>query len=87
LSGAHTHVVVLPQARLESILEAALESRASRSWVERVQGRRGGPKVKQHRKLDKVSTGYPIAHTEVVVDKMFEAEASYVVAAAATIRS
>jgi 2-polyprenyl-6-methoxyphenol hydroxylase-like FAD-dependent oxidoreductase len=84
LSGPHPHVVVLPQARLEAILEAALEKCGVKvQWVHRVQGLEP---TAQHVKLtvarlDKVSTGYPIAHTEVVVDKMFEIGAGYVVGA------
>jgi 2-polyprenyl-6-methoxyphenol hydroxylase-like FAD-dependent oxidoreductase len=84
LSGPHAHVVVLPQAHLEAILEAALEkSGVPVHWDHRVQGLEPsaqGVKLTVAR-LDKVSTGYPIAHTEVVVDKMFEVGAGYVVAA------
>jgi len=84
LSGPHPHVVVLPQARLESILEAALEKTGVKvHWDHRVQGLEptaDGVKLTVAR-LDKVSTGYPIAHTEVVVDKLFEVGAGYVVAA------
>ena len=84
LSGPHPHVVVLPQARLESILEAALERCGVKvQWVHRVQGLEP---TAEHVKLtvarlDKVSTGYPIAHTEVVVDKVLEIGADYVVGA------
>ena len=84
LSGAHRHVVVLPQARLEAILEGALEKSGGKvQWDNRVQGLdASAEKVRLNvAKLDKVSTGYPIAHTEVVVDKMFEVEAQYVIAA------
>jgi 2-polyprenyl-6-methoxyphenol hydroxylase-like FAD-dependent oxidoreductase len=84
LPGPHAHVVVLPQARLEAILEAALEKCGVKvHWDHRVQGLEP---TAEHVKLtvarlDKVSTGYPIAHTEVVVDKMLEIGTSYVVGA------
>ena len=84
LSGPHAHVVVLPQAHLESILEAALEKSGVKvHWDHRVQGLEPtaeGVKLTVAR-LDKVSTGYPIAHTEVVVDKLLDVGAGYVVAA------
>ena len=84
LSGPHAHVVVLPQAHLESILEAALEQSGVKvHWDHRVQGLEPtseGVKLTVAR-LDKVSTGYPIAHTEVVVDKLLEIGAGYVLAA------
>jgi len=84
LSGPHAHVVVLPQAHLESILEGALEKTGVKvNWDHRVQGLEpaaDGVKLTVAR-LDKVSTGYPIAHTEVVVDKLFDVTADYVVAA------
>src|SRR5262249_12158111 len=59
-------VVVLPQSRLEKLLEAALEERGIEvQWDHRVRD------IRPHdsgvtigvAKLDKVSTGYPIAHT------------------------
>jgi 2-polyprenyl-6-methoxyphenol hydroxylase-like FAD-dependent oxidoreductase len=84
LPGPHAHVVVLPQANLETILEAALEKSGVKvNWDHRVQGLEAaadGVKLAVAR-LDKVSTGYPIAHTEVVVDKLFDVRAGYVVAA------
>ena len=84
LPGPHAHVVVLPQAHLESILEAALEKSGVKvHWDHRVQGLEPtaeGVKLTVAR-LDKVSTGYPIAHTEVVVDKLFDVGTGYVVAA------
>jgi 2-polyprenyl-6-methoxyphenol hydroxylase-like FAD-dependent oxidoreductase len=84
LSGPHAHVVVLPQAHLESILEAALEKIGVKvHWDHRVQGLEAtaaGVKLTVAR-LDKVSTGYPIAHSEVVVDKIIDVGADYVVAA------
>jgi 2-polyprenyl-6-methoxyphenol hydroxylase-like FAD-dependent oxidoreductase len=84
LSGPHAHVVVLPQSRLEAILEAALEKSGVKvHWDHRVQGLE--PKADDVElavaRLDKVSTGYPVAHTEVVVDKMLEVRADYVVGA------
>ncbi len=84
LSGPHPHVVVLPQSSLEAILEAALEKIGVKvHWDHRVQGLESSDEsVKLNvAKLDKVSTGYPVAHTEVVVDKMLETGARYVVAA------
>jgi 2-polyprenyl-6-methoxyphenol hydroxylase-like FAD-dependent oxidoreductase len=84
LSGRHPHVVVLPQSNLESILEAELEKRgATVHWDHRVQGLEStGERVSLSvAKLDKVSTGYPIAHTEVVVDKLVEMGCRYVVGA------
>jgi 2-polyprenyl-6-methoxyphenol hydroxylase-like FAD-dependent oxidoreductase len=84
LSGPHSHVVVLPQSRLEAILEAALEESGVKvQWVHRVQGLEPtADDVKLSvARLDKVSTGYPVAHTEVVVDKLFEIGAAYVVGA------
>ena len=84
LSGPHAHVVILPQSHLESILEKALEkSGVEVRWDHRVQGLESKPdgvKLTVAR-LDKVSTGYPIAHTEVVVDKLFDVSAGYVLAA------
>jgi len=84
LSGPQRHVVVLPQARLESILEEALERNGVKvQWDHRVQSldaAADGVKLGIAR-LDKVSTGYPIAHTEVVVDKMLEVESDFVIAA------
>jgi 2-polyprenyl-6-methoxyphenol hydroxylase-like FAD-dependent oxidoreductase len=82
--GAHPHVLVLPQSRLETVLEDALERKGVKvHWDHRVQaleqGATGVPMTVA--KLEKVSTGYPIAHTEVVVDKLFDVEAAYVVAA------
>jgi len=84
LSGPMSHVVVLPQANLESILEGAVKKLGVPvQWNHRVQGFEPSPgQVKLSvALLDKVSTGYPIAHTEVVVDKMMELGARYVVAA------
>jgi len=84
LSGPTPHVVVLPQAHLESILEAALSKLGVEvEWNHRVQGfEASDERVKLSvARLDKVSTGYPIAHTEVVVDKILESNARYVVAA------
>jgi 2-polyprenyl-6-methoxyphenol hydroxylase-like FAD-dependent oxidoreductase len=84
LSGPHAHVVVLPQSRLESILEAALDKAGVKvHWDHRVQGLEStAEEVKLTvARLDKVSTGYPIAHTEVVVDKLIETGVKYVVAA------
>ena len=84
LPGQHPHVVVLPQARLEAILEAALERCGVKvQWVHRVQGLEPtGEHVKLTvARLDKVSTGYPVAHTEVVVDKLFEVGTGYVIGA------
>jgi len=84
LSGPNPHVVVLPQAHLESIFEGALSKLGVQvMWNHRVQGfEPSADRVKLSvAVLDKVSTGYPIAHTEVVVDKMIELGARYVVAA------
>jgi 2-polyprenyl-6-methoxyphenol hydroxylase-like FAD-dependent oxidoreductase len=84
VSGPHPHVVVLPQSRLEAILETALQKcGVDVHWVHRVQALVPAPdtvKVTVAR-LDKVSTGYPVAHTEVVVDKLFDVETGYVVGA------
>jgi len=82
--GAHPHVLVLPQSSLETILEEAVERKGVKvQWDHRVQAlEQGGTGVPMTvAKLEKVSTGYPIAHTEVVVDKTFDVEAAYVVAA------
>ncbi len=84
LSGDHRHVLVLPQARLEAILETALgKAGLEVHWHHRVQGLDARPDGVRCAvaKLDKVSTGYPIAHTEAVVDELFDAEADYVVGA------
>jgi 2-polyprenyl-6-methoxyphenol hydroxylase-like FAD-dependent oxidoreductase len=84
LNGPHAHVVILPQSHLESILETALEKAGVEvHWDHRVQGLESKPdQVKLNvARLDKVSTGYPIAHTEVVVDKLFDVTAGYVLAA------
>ncbi|HEX4822978.1 MAG TPA: NAD(P)/FAD-dependent oxidoreductase [Candidatus Polarisedimenticolaceae bacterium] len=79
-----TPVVVLPQSKLEALLEAALDKRGIKvHWDHRVQDiapHAAGVKIGVA-KLEKVSTGYPVAHTEVVVDKTFDVEASYIVAA------
>ena len=77
-------VVVLPQSRLEAILEAALDKRGIKvHWDHRVQGIEPGPAGVRLNvaKLEKVSTGYPVAHTESVVDKLFDVDAAYVLAA------
>jgi 2-polyprenyl-6-methoxyphenol hydroxylase-like FAD-dependent oxidoreductase len=84
VAAPHPHVVVLPQSRLEAILEAALEKRGvAVQWDHRVQALEpAADRVNLTvARLDKVSTGYPIAHTEVVVDKLLEIGASYVVGA------
>jgi 2-polyprenyl-6-methoxyphenol hydroxylase-like FAD-dependent oxidoreductase len=84
LAGPHAHVVVLPQSHLESILETALEKAGvAVHWNHRVQGLEAKPDQVELTvaRLDKVSTGYPIAHTEVVVDKFLDASAAYVLAA------
>jgi 2-polyprenyl-6-methoxyphenol hydroxylase-like FAD-dependent oxidoreductase len=84
LTGPHAHVVVLPQSHLESILETALETAGVRvRWDHRVQGLESKPdEVKLTvARLDKVSTGYPIAHMEGVVDKLFDVSPGYVLAA------
>jgi 2-polyprenyl-6-methoxyphenol hydroxylase-like FAD-dependent oxidoreductase len=84
LSGPHPYVVVLPQSRLESILEAALETRGGKvEWDHRVQGLEPSADevALSVAKLDKASTGYPVAHTEVVVDKIIDIGARFVVAA------
>lgn len=84
LGGPFPYVLVLPQSRLEAILEEALRKAGVEVvWDHRVQAIE--PEAAKVRltvaKLDKVSTGYPIAHTEVVVDKTFEMDAAYVVGA------
>lgn len=84
LPGPQKHVVVLPQSKLEVILESALKDRGiAVRWDHRVQGieDRAGFVELTVARLDKVSTGYPIAHTETVVDKLYEIHARYVVAA------
>ena len=84
LPGPYPFAVVLPQSRLESILEAELEKRGLEvEWDHRVQGLEpSADKVQLSvARLDKVSTGYPVAHTEVVVDKLYDMSAKYVVAA------
>ena len=82
--GPFPYVLVLPQSRLEAILEEALRKAGVEvAWDHRVQALE--PDMERVRltvaKLDKVSTGYPIAHTEVVVDKTFDLDAAYVVGA------
>jgi 2-polyprenyl-6-methoxyphenol hydroxylase-like FAD-dependent oxidoreductase len=84
LPGQYALVVVLPQSRLEAILEGALEKCGVKvQWDHRVQGLEpAADEVKLTvARLDKVSTGYPVAHTEVVVDKTLEVRADYVVGA------
>jgi 2-polyprenyl-6-methoxyphenol hydroxylase-like FAD-dependent oxidoreductase len=84
LTGPHAYVVVLPQSHLESILESALEKAGVEvRWDHRVQGLESKPEEVKLTvaRLDKVSTGYPIAHTEVVVDKLIDVSAGYVLAA------
>jgi 2-polyprenyl-6-methoxyphenol hydroxylase-like FAD-dependent oxidoreductase len=82
--GMHPYALVLPQSHLESILEGALEKAGVKvQWDHRAQAVEDGPDHAHLTiaKLEKVSTGYPIAHTEVVVDRTFEVNASYVIAA------
>jgi 2-polyprenyl-6-methoxyphenol hydroxylase-like FAD-dependent oxidoreductase len=82
--GAHPHALVLPQSHLESILEGALEKAGVKvQWDHRAQAIDASDDHAHLTiaKLEKVSTGYPIAHTEVVVDRTFQVDASYVVAA------
>lgn len=84
LGGTYPYVVVLPQARLESMFEAALAKLGVKvQWDHRVSGLETSAESIRLTvaKLDKVSTGYPIAHTEVVVDKVIERGAKFVVAA------
>jgi 2-polyprenyl-6-methoxyphenol hydroxylase-like FAD-dependent oxidoreductase len=84
LSGPHRHVVVLPQSVFESILEETLEKRGVKvEWDHRVQGLEPSAEhvTLSVARLDKVSTGYPVAHMEAVVDKVVEVVASYIVAA------
>jgi 2-polyprenyl-6-methoxyphenol hydroxylase-like FAD-dependent oxidoreductase len=84
LAGPYPQLVVLPQSRLESILEATLERHGLEvEWGHRVQGLEPSAEKVQLAvaKLDKVSTGYPVAHTEMVVDKLHDLSTRYVVGA------
>jgi 2-polyprenyl-6-methoxyphenol hydroxylase-like FAD-dependent oxidoreductase len=84
LPGPYPYLVVLPQSRLESILESALEKRGLEvEWDHRVQGLEpsAGKVQLTIARLDKVSTGYPVAHTEVVVDKLHDLTTQFVVGA------
>lgn len=84
LPGAHPHVLILPQSRLEGILEEALASRGvAVHWEHRAQALEevsGGAELVVA-KLETVSTGYPIARTERVVDRTFDVKAQFVVGA------
>jgi 2-polyprenyl-6-methoxyphenol hydroxylase-like FAD-dependent oxidoreductase len=84
LPGPYPYLVVLPQSRLESILVSALSKRGLEvEWDHRVQGLEPETDKVQLSvaRLDKVSTGYPVAHTEVVVDKLHDHTTRYVVGA------
>ena len=84
LPGPHPNVVILPQSALESILEEALLKLGVKvEWDHRVQSLEPSAEhvALSVARLDKVSTGYPVSHMEVVVDKMIDIVAKYVVAA------
>ena len=84
LPGPYPNVVILPQSALESILEAALfELGIKVEWDHRVQGLEPSAEhvALSVARLDKVSTGYPVSHMEVVVDKIIDIVAKFVVAA------
>jgi 2-polyprenyl-6-methoxyphenol hydroxylase-like FAD-dependent oxidoreductase len=83
-AGESTHLLVVPQSRLESILEDALASRGVRvHWEHRIQSLEAAAEGVDLvvARLDSVSTGYPIARSERVVASMFDLTAKYVIGA------
>ena len=77
-------VLALPQSALEDLLARRLKAKGvSVHWSHRLAGleRRGDTVVAQVQRLEKVSTGYAVAHTEWAVAKVLEVEASFVIGA------
>lgn len=77
-------VLSLPQSTLEGVLAARLEARGVRvRWNHRLAGLEHGKDGVTARveRLAKESSGYAVAHTTWVVDKIFEFRASFVVGA------
>jgi 2-polyprenyl-6-methoxyphenol hydroxylase-like FAD-dependent oxidoreductase len=84
LPGDHRFALVLPQSKLEGLLEQRLKSRKIRvSWNHRLARLETTPDgaVAEVEKLGKQSMGYPIAHTEWAVEKRIPVRAAFVVGA------
>ncbi len=84
LEGDFPYALVIPQAHLESILEARLKTKKVKvHWNHRVQDiRMDGPQASvQVDKLDKESVGYPVARTEWVIRKTLQIDCAFVVGA------
>ncbi len=83
-SGPFPFVLTVPQSSLEQVLRDELKRRKIRThWSHKLmQLTPDGDVVNaQVAKMDQVSTGYPIARTEWVVDRVFDVRASFVIGA------
>ncbi len=77
-------VLALPQSALEELLARRLKAKGvGVQWSHRLAGleQRGDGVVAAVQRLEKVSTGYAVAHTEWAVAKVLEVEASFVIGA------
>jgi 3-(3-hydroxy-phenyl)propionate hydroxylase len=77
-------VLALPQSALEGLLARRLEAQGvAIQWSHRLAGLepRGDGVVARVQRLEKVSTGYAVAHTEWAIARVLELEASFVIGA------
>ena len=86
LPGRFPFLLILPQSKLEELLERALAERKVKvRWNHRLAalepGEGGDPNVARIERLGKESTGYGVALTEWVVEKSWDLRARFVVGA------
>jgi 2-polyprenyl-6-methoxyphenol hydroxylase-like FAD-dependent oxidoreductase len=84
LDGPYPFALVVPQRILEGCLEERLrQARIHVGWNQRMQGIETGPGplTASIARLDAVTSGYPIAHTEWEIVKTFNVKAAVVVGA------
>lgn len=86
LPGRFPFLLILPQSKLEELLQRALAERKVKvRWNHRLAGLEpgagGDPNVARIERLGKESTGYGVALTEWVVEKSWDVEARFVVGA------
>jgi 2-polyprenyl-6-methoxyphenol hydroxylase-like FAD-dependent oxidoreductase len=82
LGGKFPFVLVLPQSRLEGILEARLsEKKVEVHWNHRVEDLDPAGHTVEVSQLERVASGYPIAQMEWTVAKRITARAPWVVGA------
>jgi len=86
LPGRFPFLLILPQSKLEGLLQAALEERKVKvRWNHRLAeltpGENGGRNVARIERLGKESSGYGVALTEWVVEKSWDLSARFVVGA------